>query len=237
MPEWLSHAVTIEPAVSTMTMAVRIAAALLLGVVVALAYRMSHGNRSPNAWTLFTTIVLLSGLLAMISMVIGESVARAFGLVGALSIVRFRTVVEDTRDTAFVIFAVIVGMAVGTGLLLVAAVGVPLIGVVAVVLSRAESRSDGRVEEMVWRLGVRLAIGHDPASIAPILVGRATVVGIAGVKTARQGSAVDVTYRVLVRDGDAAALVLALNAAQGVQEVELLPVESNERIERRFSSQ
>ena len=49
----------------------------------------------------------------MVSMVIGNEIARAFSLVGALSIVRFRTVVEDTRDTAFVIFAVVVGMALG----------------------------------------------------------------------------------------------------------------------------
>ena len=49
----------------------------------------------------------------MVTQVIGDNVARAFSLVGALSIVRFRTVVRDTQDTAFVIFAVVVGMAVG----------------------------------------------------------------------------------------------------------------------------
>lgn len=225
MPEWLSQAITIDPAISAETMALRIAAALLLGGVVALTYRLSHGGRSPNAWTLGTTIVLLSGLLAMISMVIGESVARAFGLVGALSIVRFRTVVEDTRDTAFVIFAVIVGMAVGTGLLLVAAVGVPLIGIIAIALSRMELRAETADAARPCRLTVRLAIGHDPATLAPILAGKASVVGIAGVKTVRQGSAVDVSYRVLIADVDAASLVLAINAITGVQEVELVPVE------------
>ena len=49
----------------------------------------------------------------MVTQVIGDNVARAFSLVGALSIVRFRTVVRDTQDTAYVIFAVAVGMAVG----------------------------------------------------------------------------------------------------------------------------
>ncbi|MDZ4830382.1 MAG: hypothetical protein SGJ09_09330 [Phycisphaerae bacterium] len=65
---------------------------------------MSHGRDSRDASTLATT------------MVIGSSVARAFSLVGALSLVRFRTVVDDTRDTAFVIFALIVGMAAGTSI-------------------------------------------------------------------------------------------------------------------------
>src|SRR3712207_7408096 len=74
--------------------------------------------RRPPRSTLFpyTTLfrsVLLAVLVALVTLVIGDSTARAFGLVGALSIVRFRTVVEDTRDTAFVIFAVALGMAAG----------------------------------------------------------------------------------------------------------------------------
>ena len=60
------------------------------------------------------TLVLLTILIAMVTQVIGDNVARAFSLVGALSIVRFRTVVRDTQDTAYVIFAVAVGMAVGS---------------------------------------------------------------------------------------------------------------------------
>ena len=80
-------------------------------------------------------MVLLAILLGMVSMVIGSNIARAFALVGALSIVRFRTVVEDTRDTAFVIFAVVVGMAAGAGAYLVAAVGIPIVGLVAWMLA------------------------------------------------------------------------------------------------------
>ena len=49
--------------------------------------------------------------IAMVTQVTGQNVALAFSLVGALSIVRFRTVVQDTNDTAFVIFAVAGGMA------------------------------------------------------------------------------------------------------------------------------
>ena len=92
------------------------------------SYLASHGRERSQPAPLATTLVLLSMLIAMVSIVIGNSVARAFSLVGALSIVRFRTVVDDTRDTAFVIFAVIVGMAAGAGLFLVALVGVPLRG-------------------------------------------------------------------------------------------------------------
>ena len=66
-----------------------------------------------EAESFVVTLVLLTILIAMVTQVIGDNVARAFSLVGALSIVRFRTVVRDTQDTAYVIFAVAVGMAVG----------------------------------------------------------------------------------------------------------------------------
>ena len=60
---------------------------------------------------------MLTVILALITQVIGGSAARAFTLVGALAIVRFRTRVNDTRDTAYVILAVCVGMAIGLRLL------------------------------------------------------------------------------------------------------------------------
>ncbi len=69
------------------------------------------------------TLVFLCLLIAMVTQVIGDNVARAFSLVGALSIVRFRTSVRDTKDTAFVIFAVAIGMAVGADQPLLALTG------------------------------------------------------------------------------------------------------------------
>lgn len=115
---------------------VRLLAALLLGLAVACIYRGSHGRRKEDARVLFATLVLLSLLIAMVALVIGNSVARAFSLVGALSIVRFRTVVDDTRDTAFVIFSVVVGMAAGAGLLFVPLLGLPLVAMTAIALDR-----------------------------------------------------------------------------------------------------
>jgi len=77
------------------------------------------------------TLVLLCVLIAMVTQVVGDNVARAFSLVGALSIVRFRTVVRDTEDTAYVIFAVVVGMAVGAGAPWVAVIGLAVVAVAA----------------------------------------------------------------------------------------------------------
>ena len=119
MFDWLM-AQTTDTVVAPGTLAVRLSVALALGGCVAVVYRLSHGREHERSEALSTTLVLLAVLIAMVSIVIGNSVARAFSLVGALSIVRFRTVVDDTRDTAFVIFSVIVGMAAGDGQFLVA---------------------------------------------------------------------------------------------------------------------
>jgi Domain of unknown function (DUF4956) len=78
-----------------------------------------------------TTLVLLTVLIAVVTQVVGDNVARAFSLVGALSIVRFRTVVRDTQDTAHVVFAVAVGMTTGASTVWVAIAGISVVAAVA----------------------------------------------------------------------------------------------------------
>src|SRR5438067_1351536 len=121
-------------------LALRLGAALLLGCVIAGLYRLTRGRPANDTSNLLPTLVLLTVLVGMITVVIGDNLARAFGLVGALSIVRFRTVVEDTRDTAFVIFAVVVGMAAGAGYGLLAAVGIPAVAAAALVMAQLDRR-------------------------------------------------------------------------------------------------
>ena len=223
MPEWLRSAMIVETTVSPSTMLVRLLIAAAFGALIALTYRLSHGRLAREAHTLVGTLVLLTILLAMVTMVIGDSVARAFGLVGALSIVRFRTIVEDTRDTAFVIFAVVVGMAVGTGLAWVAVVGVPVVAAAAIGLSlRTPAVPSALLGDGAITLAIRLGAGHTPEPIAALLADRTRAWRLTGVTTARQGAAMDLTYAVTLADDAAApALVTGLNALPGVQSIDL----------------
>src|SRR4029078_10359652 len=133
--------------------------AVLYGFVVAGVYRFTLGRRDP-ANTLSTTLVLLSVLIALVTVVIGDNVARAFGLVGALSIVRFRTVVEDTRDTAFVIFAVVVGMAVGAGYPMLASGALPAVERAASVMRVRAPTANGAAP--YWNLTIRVGLSQSP---------------------------------------------------------------------------
>ena len=69
-------------------------------------------------------------LISVVMVVIGESIARAFSLVGALSIIRFRTAIQDPRDIGFVFYALAVGMAVGAGNPAVAILATFVIGII-----------------------------------------------------------------------------------------------------------
>src|SRR6266436_4835000 len=141
MPDFLKSPFVNGPNVAPLDVLFRLLAALVLGGLVAWIYRRTRKSTEVAA-SFLVTLVLLSVLIAMVTQVIGDNIARAFSLVGALSIVRFRTVVRDTQDTAYVIFAVVIGMAVGARNPWVAVIGLLIIGLAAfVMMTRAELRS------------------------------------------------------------------------------------------------
>lgn len=230
MPEFLTSAfgeglVTGHPG----PVFLRILAAVLLGAAVAWIHRRTTG---PNA-AMTATLVLLAGLIAMVTQVIGDNVARAFSLVGALSIVRFRTVVRDTRDTAFVIFSVAVGMAVGAQAPWAALMGVLVVGGTALVLSRTSSSASATNGD-AFLLALRAAPDWDPeASAAPLIDQYVSERKLHSVRSAKQGLSLDHCYVVSFKDGAKVQdLIKQLNRLEGVQELKLLRQGSDEEFSR-----
>jgi hypothetical protein len=202
--------------------AVRLILAMVLGLAIAGVYRRARPI-SAEAESFTVTLVLLTILIAMVTQVIGDNVARAFSLVGALSIVRFRTVVRDTQDTAYVIFAVSVGMALGANRPLVALCGLVIVGGTALMLRKRGMPITPPNGAMPYEVHVRLAIGKDVETLlAPVLDEYALQRRLASVSTARQGLSVDTVYALALRnDTHASAFVAALNRLEGVQNVDL----------------
>jgi uncharacterized membrane protein YhiD involved in acid resistance len=220
MPTWLQQSLNNPGHAPPLELVWRIGLAFAFGAIVALIYRGTH-RIGPVAPTFPRTLVLLSILIAMVTSVIGDNVARAFSLVGALSIVRFRTVVRDTQDTAFVIFAVVVGMAAGASHLWVAIIGTGII-TLAVFLLRP------RGEATIWtedecNLAVRVAAGSHPEElIYPVFKRHLEQYEVLGVATAKQGTALEVAYRIRFRKASAPLeLVNELSKVQGIQNVEV----------------
>jgi uncharacterized membrane protein YhiD involved in acid resistance len=226
MPDVFRQSLLDFEAIPPVVVLVRLVAALLLGGVVALVYRLTRSN-AEVAPSFTATLVLLSILIAMVTQVIGDNVARAFSLVGALSIVRFRTVVRDTQDTAFVIFAVGVGMAVGAGYPWLAIAGIAVVAIAAFAMKPRGMRSVASPSGgEPFELQVRVGIGHDPQVVVePALDVHAADRRLMSLATVRQGLAVDATFRAALRDtASADALVRALNKTEGVQSVSLTRV-------------
>ena len=195
---------------------VRLAVALAMGGLIAWIYHRTDAG-GDRGMSFPTTLVLLCVLVAMVTQVIGDNVARAFSLVGALSIVRFRTMVRDTKDTAFVIFSVVVGMAVGARNLWLAGIGLAVVGIAVLVISWfTKARS-----EPPFLLRVRVGLGNDfdqllGGAFGEYLLGRRLM----SVSTAKLGAALSVVYEARLRSGvSAEELVKALNRIDGVQDV------------------
>lgn len=222
MPPWLTETVPSDYKVHLPLMVLRLMLAFALGSGTALLYYATHRRDETLTRSFLTTLVLLSVLIAMVTQVIGDSVARAFSLVGALSIVRFRTVVEDTRDTAFVILSVIVGMAIGAGHLEVAIAGLGVVGIAAGVMSLQRPHTQAGVLPH-WSLNVRLAIDHTPEEVFKgIFRAHLAASRLTAVSTCKQGQAMDLTYRVRLRSHSLPTVLLAeLNRLDGVESVEL----------------
>jgi hypothetical protein len=201
---------------------VRLLVALALGATAAWIYTRTTKISELGA-SFPTTLTLLTVLIAMVTQVIGDSVARAFSLVGALSIVRFRTVVRDTRDTAFVIFAVVLGMAAGAKNFGVAVLGIAVVGGTAYVMSRRRPAGNGP-QDAPYLLTVRVALGFNLDRIASgVFSSHLKSAELMSVETAKQGASLENIYEVrLGPKGDSELLVRSLNEIEGVQDVRLV---------------
>jgi hypothetical protein len=194
----------------------RLLAAALLGAAVAGLYLHA---RDPNDRTrgFPQTLILLAPLITMVTMAVGTNVAAAFTLVGTLAIVRFRTVVRETRDTVYVIFAVAVGMALGTPNLLVAASGVLVVGVVSMVVRAAEHRNAARRATLAELRIVISPPDHDPGVYAVVAERFHAVTEVRRASIDRSSNELDVRLAITGVDrNDGPALVAALLEAPEV---------------------
>ena len=162
----------------------------------------------------------------MVMQVIDDRVARAFSLVGALSIVRFRTVLDETQDIAFVIFAVVVGMAAGTGAIDVAVIG-SLVMIVTLCVARlpifgAPRRLSSQVDPEA-KLTLRTTVGTDhQQAVVPLLESNLSSYRLISAETARGGSVLEWVYSVRFRpDMPVSTLLDLYSKVEGVQNVDI----------------
>ena len=149
------------------TMHILVSAAL--GGLIFLSYVLSHKGTIYSR-KFGVTLVVLTVMTGTVMTVIGNNIALSLGMVGALSIVRFRTALKDSRDTAYVFWTIIVGICCGVGDYVVAAAGSTAIFLVFLLFGavrsdtrmllvvRADRNLEEKIEAMVFQYFERQAV-------------------------------------------------------------------------------
>lgn len=120
------------------TILLRMIVATVIGFFIFLSYMLSHEgsiyskkfNVSLMAMTVITTTVMI---------VIGNNIALSLGMVGALSIVRFRTAIKDSRDTIYIFWTIVAGICCGAGDFLIAGIGSAFTFLVLLIFGRIKN--------------------------------------------------------------------------------------------------
>ncbi len=108
---------------------------LVLTLIMGWVYRTTHRGVSYSQ-TYVHTLVIFGIVVAFVMLIIGSSIARAFTLVGALSIVRFRHAVKEARDIGFVFIVMAIGMACGTRFYMLAVVATLFLGATVLLMQK-----------------------------------------------------------------------------------------------------
>lgn len=190
------------------------ATALGFGIALVRTFARSEGRPAPG---LRTTLLLLTVLCALVTVVIGENIARAFGLAGVLAVVRFRTVIEDTRDSAFVIFAMVIGMSVGAGYINTSLVGFSVISLVAIAVTQMTGPAANDAKLTIRIKGKETT----ETDVRKVLATVAESVTLAGADTVKESAeSVDLIFRFRpFQQTDLSKIVDLLRAKPGVEKV------------------
>lgn len=118
----------------------RIAFSVVMGMVIYISYKFTHtGTVYSHKFNI--TLVTLTVLTTTVMTVIGNNIALSLGMVGALSIIRFRTSIKDSRDTVYIFWTIIVGICSGVGDYLVASVGSSAVFLVLLFFGRVKNNN------------------------------------------------------------------------------------------------
>ncbi|MFE1207827.1 DUF4956 domain-containing protein [Streptomyces albidoflavus] len=196
------------------------ALSFILSTVIGYVYRYTHRNVSYSQ-SYVQTLVIVGMVVALIMLVVGSNLARAFSLVGALSVIRFRNAIKETRDVGFVFLAMAIGMACGARFYTLAAVGAVVICVVVVLMHKFNWFALD-VQRQVVKVQVPAGEDYTP-QIRDVLIKYTSEFELVSTEAIRGGALNEVFYTVRLKKGtEPGALVSALQARTSGQRVTVL---------------
>jgi len=205
---------------STALVALNLFIAMVLGIIVAKAYRRVHRGISYSPSYAYS-IVLITMIVTFVMMVIDGNITRAFTLLGAFTIIRYRTAVKDPKDTAFIFLALVIGLAVGASDYALAFVGTGMMVTVALLLDTLNFGSLVRLDQVVYLNVDSKTI--DQKGLENTLKSLFKEVEIINVNYNGAAKALQYSYNVrLGKNNDQGTAISKLSSIEGIKSVEML---------------
>ncbi|BCJ56584.1 DUF4956 domain-containing protein [Micromonospora endophytica] len=200
--------------------ALALSLSFLLSAMIGWVYRFTHRNVSYSQ-SYVQTLVILGMLISLIMLVVGSNIARAFALVGALSVVRFRNAIKETRDVGFIFLVMGIGMACGTRFYVLAVVAAIAISLIIVLMYRFNWFASS-VQRQVVKVQVP-PTGNYTENLQDVLIRFTSEFELVSMETIRGGALTEIMYTVRLKKGaEPGELINALAERTGGQRVTVL---------------
>ena len=193
--------------------------AFVLGQVLAWVYYMTHSGLSYSR-SYVQSLILITVVVSMVMTVIGNNIITAFGLMGALAIVRFRNVIKDTRDIAFIFCALVVGMAAGSHRYLTAILGTVVLSLIVIYLFFTDFGSH-EPHNGFLRFSLRGPLGpdHPVPGILRRFCGSFTLISV---QDSGFGGPAEYAYQIMIRNtAQNEEFVSELEKVEGIENISL----------------
>jgi uncharacterized membrane protein YhiD involved in acid resistance len=205
---------------------INVALAFILGLMIAALYRFTFQGQSYSG-IFINTLIIITMVTAVVIMVIGNNLARAFGLVGAMSIIRFRTALKDTRDIAFVFFSLAAGMAAGAGNFIIAIVGIPFICIIIFVLYLTKYGT-GQEKEYLLKFWMVPSEVDEPVYLEAFKKFLVSY-NLINVRSARLGQFLELSFYIRLREpGDSQQFISELSVLEGIERASIVVGEESD---------
>lgn len=197
---------------STVDVLLALGLSFVLGLFIFMIYKKTYSGVMYSD-SFGVSLIAMSMITSLVIIAVTSNVVLSLGMVGALSIVRFRTAIKEPMDIAFLFWAIAVGIVLGAGLMLLAVIGSVIIGVVIVVFSTR------KIGDIPYILVVSCADENAESTVSDVLKN--------GVKKCLlksksvNNSGIELTYEVRVKNDDT-SFVNLISSADGINNTVLV---------------
>lgn len=189
---------SIDLSINAISVLISILVALVMGVIVCMTYLFSTPKRERSA-SFVLSLVILPSLVAIVIILIGGNIARAFTTAGIFTLVRFRSLPGDSKDISFVFLSMAIGLSSGLGYLTLSAVITVIICIVIIIVNKVTAKNIRQKEKRL-----RILIAEDlnyEGIFDEVLEKYTSYFELNKVKTTNMGTMLELHYDLMMKKG------------------------------------